>query len=431
MNTGFIRMDHTPKTDMPPPSPEYLAREKRFNDAVTLKKPDRVPIVSIADSFMTRTAGLTEKEAMFDYDKFYGAWMDSSVRLNFDMAPSPYARMSGNLLDQMETKTIKWPGKQLNDDCQFQYIESEILKEKEFDELLANPGDFTIRKILPRMSETLNPLSMTPFLHSFAYGYSTATSIPAMLGAPPLLLMLKKLVQVGEEANRFNAMLGKLSGDLAASGYPLTYGAIGICPYDFVSDFLRGMRGSMLDLFKRPEKLKAAVELFTPVCIGNAIFMARLNGNSRVFIPLHRGADGFMSTVQFREFYWPGLKTMLLALIDAGLTPLPFFEGTYTSRLEFLRELPKGKILAHMDRVDVDRFKKILGDTVCFWGNVPGSMLVAGTRDQVRDYVKKLIDTFGDTGGLVVDGSVEGIPAQANIENVMAMIETTREYGVY
>ena len=187
----------------------------------------------------------------------------------------------------------------------------------------------------------------------------------------------------------------------------------------------------MLDLFKRPEKLKAAVELFTPVCIGNAIYMAQLNGSSRVFIPLHRGADGFMSNDQFREFYWPGLKTLLLALIDAGLTPLPFFEGSYTSRLEFLRELPKGKILAHMDQVDIDKFKKVLGDTICFWGNVPGSMLIAGTKGQTADYVKKLIDIFGDNGGLIVDGSIEGIPSQAKIENVMAMIETVHDYGKY
>jgi hypothetical protein len=30
------------------PSPEYLAREKRFNDAVNLTKPDRVPVASLA-----------------------------------------------------------------------------------------------------------------------------------------------------------------------------------------------------------------------------------------------------------------------------------------------------------------------------------------------------------------------------------------------
>ncbi|MBN1905571.1 MAG: hypothetical protein JW927_10775 [Deltaproteobacteria bacterium] len=281
---------------------EYTAREKRVNQAIALIKPDRVPVVSLADSFMTSISGLTEKEAMFDYDKFSRAWLDNTVKLNFDMAPSPQARISGQLLELMRVKTIKWPGQELGEDCQFQYVESEILKENEFDELLANPGDFTLRKILPHMSETLNPLSMTPFIHSFAYGYSTATSVPAILGAPPVMDMLKRLIQAGEESNRFNSMLGKLAQDLAAKGYPLTYGALGICPFDFVSDFLRGMRGSMLDLFKRAEKLKATIDLFTPVCIGNAMYMAQLNGSTRVFIPLHRGADGFMSNEQFRNF---------------------------------------------------------------------------------------------------------------------------------
>ncbi|MBN1905570.1 MAG: hypothetical protein JW927_10770 [Deltaproteobacteria bacterium] len=122
---------------------------------------------------------------------------------------------------------------------------------------------------------------------------------------------------------------------------------------------------------------------------------------------------------------------MLLALIDAGLTPLPFFEGSYTSRLEFLTELPEGKILAHMDQVDIAMFKKVLGDRICFWGNVPGSILIAGTKAQTGDYVKRLIDTFGDNGGLIVDGSIEGIPSQARMENVMAMIETAHDYGKY
>ena len=61
---------------------------------------------------------------------------------------------------------------------------------------------------------------------------------------------------------------------------------------------------------------------------------------------LHRGADGFMSLNQFETFYWPGLKKIILALIDAGLTPFVFFEGDFTSRLEYLTELPKGKTQA-------------------------------------------------------------------------------------
>ena len=46
------------------PSPEYLAREKRFYDAVALRKPDRVPVASLAAFFVTRYAGLTNAEAM-------------------------------------------------------------------------------------------------------------------------------------------------------------------------------------------------------------------------------------------------------------------------------------------------------------------------------------------------------------------------------
>ena len=30
-------------------------------------------------------------------------------------------------------------------------------------------------------------------------------------------------------------------------------------PFDAVSDFLRGMRGSMIDMFRHPEELKEAI----------------------------------------------------------------------------------------------------------------------------------------------------------------------------
>jgi uroporphyrinogen-III decarboxylase len=138
-----------------------------------------------------------------------------------------------------------------------------------------------------------------------------------------------------------------------------------------------------------------------------------------------------MSNAQFAEFYWPGLKKLILALVDAGLTPMPFWEGDYTPRLPFLAELPPGKVLGHFDIVDLDQAKAELGKVMCFWGNVPASMLVAGTPGQVKDYVKRLIDTFGDTGGLIVDGAVDGVPPDSRPENVEAMTEAVFEHGVY
>ncbi len=55
---------------------------------------------------------------------------------------------------------------------------------------------------------------------------------------------------------------------------------------------------------------------------------------------------------------------------------------------------------------------------------------MSGTPDDIKDYVKKLIDLFGDTGGLIIDGGA-GIPKEARIENVVALTEAVFEYGVY
>jgi hypothetical protein len=53
---------------------------------------------------------------------------------------------------------------------------------------------------------------------------------------------------------------------------------------------------------------------------------AATTGNPRVFIPLHKGADGWMSREQFLKFYWPTLHEMMLALIDKGLSRQKAYE---------------------------------------------------------------------------------------------------------
>jgi uroporphyrinogen-III decarboxylase len=106
------------------------------------------------------------------------------------------------------------------------------------------------------------------------------------------------------------------------------------------------------------------------------------------------------------------------------------FQGDYTPRLEFLQELPPKKILGHFDQVDRRKAKKLLGDTLCFWGNVPSSLMCTGTPRLVKDEVKELIDIFGDNGGLIIDNSV-GIPDEAKPENGQALTEALHEYGIY
>jgi uroporphyrinogen-III decarboxylase len=413
------------------PSPEYLAREKRFYDALHLQKPDRVPIASLAAFFITSYAGITNAEAMHDYDKMAEAWKYSTQKLNWDMAPPPFTMFPGPIFDKLGLNTFRWPGKHYADNLPYQFVEDEYMLADEYDELLANPADFVIRKMMPRMATTLAPLAHMPPLHWLSSGYTLSLLGAPVLGAPPIQHMLQQLIEIGQEGAKWNAVQAQLGMELAQMGYPMITIAFAEAPFDWISDMFRGLRGAMLDMYRQPDKLKAAMDLFTDMQIQSAIMGAQMSGNPRVFIPLHRGAGGFMSNEQFAEFYWPGLKKLMLALIEHDLTPMPFFEGDYTPRLEFLAELPPGKVLGHFDIVDLKKTKEVLGDIMCFWGNVPAGMLVTGKPEQIKDYVKELIDTFADIGGLIVDGAVDGVPPDSRPENVEAMTETVFEYGVY
>jgi uroporphyrinogen-III decarboxylase len=136
-----------------------------------------------------------------------------------------------------------------------------------------------------------------------------------------------------------------------------------------------------------------------------------------------------MSMKQFQTFYWPTFKKLVMTLVDRGATPCIFFEGTFTSRLEYLLEFPKGKILARFDRTDMLKAKEIPKDPVCIEGNVPSSLLQIGSVQEVKDYCKNLIDAVGNGGGYILGPRSSN--DEVKPENLKAMIEFTKEYGRY
>ncbi|MBI5586670.1 MAG: hypothetical protein HY892_22905 [Deltaproteobacteria bacterium] len=417
-------------------SPGYLARAKRLNDALNLRKPDRVPVAPlVVHYYPTRIRGITNREAMYKTEKTVAAWKEAAIQHDWDAAVPFGALRPARPLEVLGMKQFKWPGGGLPDDQPFQWVEGEYLKPEEYDEILADPNGFAVKKLWPRISGSLAPVSGLAQMPSPPLLYlSNAYTLPEFLGelvsAPPMVNLLKKALALAEAHALEKVVRLQYTREMMNLGFPLLYAAVTFCAFDWVSDTLRGMRGSMLDMYRVPEKLLALVEMFTPLTIGGSIQWGEQAGNKGVFIPMHRGAAGFMSDKQFARFYWPCFKALVLGLIEAGYTPIPLFEGDYTPRLEYLKELPPRKIFGHFDQVDRKKFKKLLGDTMCFWGNVPASILCTGTPRQVKDDVRELIDLFGDTGGLIIDSTV-GIPDEAKFENVQALTEAVHQYGVY
>jgi uroporphyrinogen-III decarboxylase len=197
-----------------------------------------------------------------------------------------------------------------------------------------------------------------------------------------------------------------------------------------MSDTLRGMRGIMLDMHRRPEKLLAAMEKCLGFQLEHAINWCNATGIKVTFIPLHRGSDGFMSIPQFEKFYWPTLKAMQLALVDAGIMPFVFYEGVWDQRLHYLAELPKGKTTGLFQFSDIFKVKEALGDVMCIAGGMRNSLLQAGTPEEVRDFTIKLCREVGKGGGFLMTtgiGEMEGCQP----ELVKVWVDTTKEYGIY
>jgi uroporphyrinogen-III decarboxylase len=148
-----------------------------------------------------------------------------------------------------------------------------------------------------------------------------------------------------------------------------------------------------------------------------------------LFIPLHKGADGFLSDADFRTFYWPTLKAVLTGLVEDGIVPALFAEGGYNKRLDVIAddELPAGSVIWLFDQTDMRNAKRALGGYACIAGNVPNSLLALGTAKEVETYVTDLLDEVATDGGFILMSGA--VVDDAKPETLKAMIETGRDWG--
>ena len=206
-------------------------------------------------------------------------------------------------------------------------------------------------------------------------------------------------------------------------------GGLAFTPFDVLGDTIRGTQGIMKDMFQRPAKLQEAMERLVPLSIRSAVDAVNASGMPTLIMPLHKGADAFMSDKQYRTFYWPTFKQVIMGLVEEGIVPILFAEGAYNKRLDVIKELPKGAVCWYFDQTDMAEAKRVLGDTACILGNVPTSLMMTGTTQEVKEYCRKLIEVCGKDGGYVLAGGAN--LDEGNADNMRAMWEAAQEYGVY
>jgi hypothetical protein len=408
---------------------DYKARVDRVLAAINLQEPDQVPVRLNMGFWPAKSAGLTAYEAMTETARAAKAWKDFNLKFQPDLSVDPVHNTAPNaMFESLEYNLYAWPGHGVAKEASYQYNEKEWMLPEEYDNLISDPSDYMLRTYLPRTVGAFAGFGNLSSLFDFIELPFVSGNVGAW-GTPEMAEGLQKLADAARALGDWGKTVFPVMGEVAGLGFP-GYACCGTkAPFDILGDTLRGTKGVIMDMFRCPDKVLAACDRLVQVAIDWPLKRPGTLPTPLVFIPLHKGADGFMSDEQFHKFYWPTLRKLLLGLIDEGMIPFLFAEGRYNSRLEAIMDLPKASTVWLFDQSDMARAKKTIGTVACIEGNMPLSLLHAGTKEEVAAHTREIIDMAAEGGGFIFD--IGAVADEGNDENLQTMIETVREYGVY
>ncbi len=406
----------------------YKVRAQRLVNAFNIEEPDRVPISLPVGNLPYILHGISMHTVMYDIEKGVQACMAFNERYSeeLDHFAVPFAA-PGKAMEILGYKMYVWPGHGLSIDAPgYQFVEGEYMSVEEYDDLIRDPSDFWLRTYLPRIFGAFESFRMLAPLPDIIE-IPSAQLMP--LALPQVQESLQKMIDAGKDLQKRLQAGAQLMGAGPANGFPSTMGILNVAPFDAIGDTLRGTRGIMMDMFRHPDKLLEALDVMTELTIHSILNAPKISRLLAIMFPLHKGADGWMSPKQFETFYWPSMKRVMDALIKEGLICMLFAEGGYNTRLEMVADFPKGSVIWWFDQTDMVKAKQILGNKFCIQGNIPSSLLVTGSPDEVKNHCRKLIEDCGKGGGYILGAGC--VAENPKLDNLRAMVAAVKEFGVY
>lgn len=390
----------------------YAQRLERYTTAMRNGKPDRIPIRPFVAEFTAKYAGYTCQEVTHDFPKALEAARRCAADFDWDAVVVNMVYVWTGLVKAIGLKYYAAPGIEVPPDATFQYLEppedDAHMRADEYDLLIEDPTGYLFNVWLPRVATDVSPMGQPT---------SMRNNLSFLKGGMAMLTYFNALGDQAARLRRESGTVSAISGILKA-------------PFDIIADKLRGYKGLCMDMYRQPQKVLAACEAMAPHLLEIAASGADPDRRVPVGLWMHRGCTPFLSPQQFEKFYWPTLKWIIEQLWSRGIQTLFYAEGEWNPNLKWIAQLPEKSIVYHVDRGDIFEVHRAVGEKFCISGGISNDLLAFGTPEDVRSYCKKVIDGVARDGGYIMDASAI-MQDDTKIENVKAMTEFTREYGVY
>ncbi len=220
----------------------------------------------------------------------------------------------------------------------------------------------------------------------------------------------------------------------------LTFGDIAQVPASFLKrpKGIRDIEEWYISLVSRPDYVKAVFEHQAQVALEN---LQRLHAavGDRVTLIQTNGTDfgtqngPFLSEARYRDLFlpyqqrinnWVHRHTQWKTFMHCCGGIFPLLEAIIEAGFDILNP-----VQCSAKGMDPRLLKKKFGDRLVFWGGGVDTQttLPFGTPQQVRDEVRRRIETFAPGGGFVFC-TIHNVQANTPIANLLAMFEVVREY---
>ncbi|MEA4901962.1 uroporphyrinogen decarboxylase family protein [Desulfitobacterium sp.] len=377
-------------------------RTQIFHDVHDNKIPKRVPVnLSLPLEPLAGYGGIDLVEAQWDVSKCEPA-LDKLCR-NFysDICPGGTSLRYPGYYTPLESQSFV-----MGSNGTFQHPEVVGMLPEEYDDLIENPYNCLLEKVIPRQYKALkldDPINMMLSFTKAVLGYNA------------------HMAEQGVLVSKYTEKYGYYSTSRYGGGFTEA-------PFDFLADQLRSFKGISMDVRRMPEKVAEACEALYPITLKKG--MPKVVSNyASVFIPLHMPT--FMREKDFAKLWWPSFKRMVEEYASLGIHSRIFCEDNWDRYLDYLYELPTDTIMM-FEYGTPKLIKEKLGKKHIITGLFPVTMLKTHSKQECVDYTKQLLDILAPGGKFIFSLDKNPISiGDVNMDTFNAVAETVRDYGVY
>ncbi len=211
-------------------------------------------------------------------------------------------------------------------------------------------------------------------------------------------------------------------------GAPVGSSGLTIAPYDFLGDQLRSFSQISIDVRRDRQKVAEACEAVLPYIFYWGL-PAKAHPEGSVFMPLHMPT--FMREKDFAQIWLPTYMKLIEQYASLGVRPSAFCEDNYMRYLDYLSDMPAGMQL-WFEYGDPKAIKEKLGKKFIINGLYPITLTKTGTKQQVLDKAKKLLDIMMPQGNYLFGFDKNPINIKdINLDNYIALAEFVRDNALY